>query len=85
MNTFYGGGGVESRHALHGSSARGPSQGWCQSGFDSRLTDATTKSRSSALPASTYTHEEARYAEQYAKDACADAAPDLTGDRRAYQ
>ena len=49
----YGGGGVESRHASHGSEDCGPSQGWCQIGFESRQTDATTSSRSSALPAST--------------------------------
>lgn len=49
MNS-YGVGGVGSRHALHGSSDCGPSQGRCQRGFDSRLTDATTVSRSSALP-----------------------------------
>jgi len=42
-------------------------------------------SRQAAATASTYTPEEARMAEQYARDAMADAAPDLTGERRAYQ
>jgi hypothetical protein len=76
MNTNYGGGGVESRHAAK-NAALGGDVAFCRQSPPANpliaQTRPTAESRSSDRPASTLSARE-----QYARDAMADSAPSPT-------